>query len=126
MSVSGDDKALVIVCVIILPSKQSASLCDHIIKNENEKEVTFGSRSSFMLAVDSEVSVCDERKKKNLFNFILLHKIIKMRANALFVLSFFMCGYYAVAIETTTDLPMIISETEIERNASGHCLFEIK
>ena len=58
-----------------------------------------------------------------------MHKIIKMSANALFVLCLFMCGYYAAiatAIETTTDLPMIISEAEIERNASGHCLFEIK
>lgn len=57
--------------------------------------------------------------------------MIKMRAYVLVLLFGLLCGYCAGRItstndETSTKLPTIISETEIERNASGYCTFELK
>lgn len=56
--------------------------------------------------------------------------MIKMHAYALIVLFGLICGYctgqITSVVETSTKLPMIISETEIERNSSGYCTFELK
>lgn len=53
-----------------------------------------------------------------------------MRAYVLILLFGIICycgGQTTSTIETSTDLPTIISETEIDRNiATGYCTFEIK